>query len=77
MLAHGAAQLRREREDDVEVRNGQEQVALALHPLAGGSVAHNLATSGGQKSVLNPTQQNARLPGAPVEKGIHPRLQAA
>ncbi len=45
MLAHGAAQLRREREDDMEVRNGQEQLALALHPLAGGIVAATRASA--------------------------------
>jgi hypothetical protein len=45
MLAHGAAQLRRKGEDDVEVRNGQEQLALTLEPLAGGIVAATRASA--------------------------------
>jgi hypothetical protein len=38
VLAHGAAQLRRQREDDVELGNRQQQVALALEPAPGGAV---------------------------------------
>jgi hypothetical protein len=43
--AHGAAQLRWEGEDEVEVGDGQEQLALALHPLAGGVVAASWASA--------------------------------
>ncbi|MEY4550775.1 MAG: hypothetical protein RL685_6970 [Pseudomonadota bacterium] len=39
VLAHGAAELCRQGEDDVEVRHGQEQLALALEPALGGAVA--------------------------------------
>jgi hypothetical protein len=39
VLAHGAAELRRQREDDVEVGNWQQQVTLSLEPAPGGAVA--------------------------------------
>ncbi len=39
LLAHGAAKLGWEREDDVEVRHRQEQGSLALEPATGGVLA--------------------------------------
>jgi hypothetical protein len=39
VLAHGAAELPRQGEDDVEVRHRQQQVALPLEPAACGGVA--------------------------------------
>jgi hypothetical protein len=61
MLAHGSAQLRREREDDMEVRNGQEQRALALRPLGGGIVAATRASAvvAGMKEQMLPSTHGA------------------
>ncbi len=39
VLAHGASQLCGQGEDDVEVRDGQKQVALSVEPAGGGTVS--------------------------------------
>jgi hypothetical protein len=45
MLAYRATELGGQSKDDVEVGNGQEQLTLALHPLAGGLVAATRASA--------------------------------
>jgi hypothetical protein len=59
VLAHGAAQLCRQGEDDVEVRHGQEQVVLALEPAPGGAVA-----AAGAGPVMARVRQPCSLPHA-------------
>jgi hypothetical protein len=61
VLAHRAAELRREGEDDVEVGYGQQQVALALEPAGSRTLAATRASAvvAGMKEHVLPSAHGA------------------
>ncbi len=61
VLAHGASQPCGQGEDDVEVRDGQKQVALSVEPAGGGTVAGREASTARLAAIAHRPARSARV----------------